>query len=308
MIGNFHFLRPWWLIAILPAAFLVWRIARTQDADWVWRGIVADHLLPYLFLKGKQHRRIGPLVLLTVVWIIVLVALAGPTWKRQPAPFADDTAVLVFVLKITPSMKTEDVQPDRLTRSVQKIHDLLALRAGARSALIAYSGTAHLVMPLTRDAGIINTFAVALDPKIMPNDGDVTAKALTLANGVVTKSGQSGSILLITDGITPDQQGALADFRKQSGVPIRVLSPLLPGPELKALEQMTGAIDARVLPITSDDADVRELARAAKFVSAIGKQQGDSWQDAGYWLIPLIAVLSTLWFRRGWMVSTSAMS
>jgi Ca-activated chloride channel family protein len=308
MIGDFHFLRPWWLIALPPAAFLIWRIARTQDADWVWRGIVAEHLLPHLFLKRKTHQRIGPLVLLALVWTLVIAALAGPTWKRQPAPFADDTAVLVIVVKVTPSMKTEDVQPDRLTRSVQKIHDLLALRAGARSALIAYAGTAHLVMPLTRDAGIIDTFAAALDPKIMPDDGDDVADALALAHEVVTKSGQSGSILLITDGITPDQQSPLAEVRNHWRVPIRVLAPLLGGPEIDALKKLARTIDARVLQITADDADIHDLARAAKFVSTAGKGQGDRWQDAGYWVLPLITVLSTLWFRRGWMVSTSAMA
>jgi Ca-activated chloride channel homolog len=308
MIGDLHFLRPWWLIALLPAAFLIWRLARTQSADWVWRGIVADHLLPYLFLKRKPQRRIGPLVLLATVWALVVVALAGPAWKREPAPFADDTAALVIVVKVTPSMKTEDVQPDRLTRSVQKIHDLLALRSGARSALIAYAGTSHLVVPLTRDAGIVHTFAAALDPKIMPNDGDAAAEALALADEVLAKSGQSGSIIWITDGIAPEQQNALSEFRKHSLAPVRVLAPLLRGPELDLLGKVAGTIGARVLPITPDDGDIRDLARAAKFVSAAVSGQGDHWQDAGYWLIPLIALLSTLWFRPGWMVSTSAMS
>ena len=56
---------------------------------------------------------------------MTVVALAGPAWQREPAPFADDTAVLAIVLKVTPSMLTEDIQPTRLSRSVQKIHDLL---------------------------------------------------------------------------------------------------------------------------------------------------------------------------------------
>jgi Ca-activated chloride channel homolog len=308
MIGDFHFLRPWWLVALLPAALLIWRIARTQDADWLWRGIVAQHLLPHLFVERKQHRRIGPLVLLAIVWTLAVAALGGPTWEREPSPFADDTAALVIVVKVTPSMKTEDIQPDRLMRSVQKIHDLLVLRAGARSALIAYAGTPHLVMPLTRDAGIINTFAAALDPKIMPDDGDSASAALALAGEVLGKSGQSGSIVWLTDGITPDQENALSELRKHSHVPVRVLAPLLRGPELDAVGKVARVIGASVLPITPDDADVRDLARAAKFVSASISGQGDHWQDAGYWFIPLIAILSTLWFRPGWMVSSSALS
>jgi Ca-activated chloride channel homolog len=308
MIGDFHFLRPWWLIALLPAALLVWRLARTQSADWMWRGIVAENLLPHLFVKRTSQRRIGPLVLVATLWALAVVALAGPAWKREPAPFADDMAALVIVVKVTPSMKTEDVQPDRLMRSVQKIHDLLALRRGARSALIAYAGTSHLVVPLTRDAGIVNTFAAALDPKIMPDDGDAAAEALALGDEVLAKSGQSGSIVWITDAIGPDQQNVLSELRKRLHAPVRVLAPLLPGPELDLLGKMAATVDARVLLITPDDADVRDLARAAKFVSSTVSGQGDRWQDAGYWLIPLIALLSTLWFRPGWMVSTSAMS
>ena len=46
----------------------------------------------------------------------------------------------------------------------QKIRDLLAARGGARTGLIAYAGTAHLVMPLTDDRGVIEPFLAALAP------------------------------------------------------------------------------------------------------------------------------------------------
>jgi hypothetical protein len=85
-------------------------------------------------------------------------------------------------------------------------------------------------------------------------------------------------------------------------------APLLRGQELDALGKMARAVGADVLPIASDDADIRDLARPAKFVSSTIGGQRDHWQDAGHWLIHLIALLSTLWFRPGWMVSTSAMS
>src|SRR5262245_33067985 len=220
MIGDFHFIRPWWLLALVPLALLVWAIRRRQDAAQPWRGIIAPNLLPFLLSGSTQRKVLSPLLLIAIGWLVSVIAIAGPTWRREPAPFAEDTAALAIVIKVTPSMKTEDVQPDRLTRSVQKIKDLLALRPGAKTALIAYAGSAHVVMPATTDAGIINTFAQALDPKIMPNDGDVVADALQLAEETLKRAG-SGSILWIADNVAPEQAAALSQWRKKSSTPVR---------------------------------------------------------------------------------------
>jgi Ca-activated chloride channel family protein len=228
VIGDFHFLRPWWFLALAPAVLLLWLIYRRQNVTRAWRGIVAPHLLPYLLSGENKRARFAPMVLLGMGWVIAILALAGPTWRREPAPFADDTAPLAIVVKVAPSMKTEDVQPDRLTRSVQKIHDLLAQRPGAKTALIAYAGSAHIVMPVTTDGAIINTFAAALDPKIMPADGDDAVGAMRLADQALASAG-SGSILWITDSIASEQRAALAAWRRSSQTPVRLLAPLYEG-------------------------------------------------------------------------------
>jgi Ca-activated chloride channel homolog len=300
--GDFHFLRPAWFLALVPVALLAWGIRRREDGGRPWHGIVDPHLLPYLLSGQGKRARFGPLELLALGWCVAIVALAGPTWRREPAPFAEDTAALAIVVKVAPSMRTEDVQPDRLTRSVEKIRDLLARRRGAKTALVAYAGSAHVVMPPTTDEGIIDTFAMALDPKIMPQDGDVAAVALRLADQTLADAG-AGSILWITDSIAPEQAQALAAWRKASETPVRLLAPLLGGAELSALR---GAADAELVQLTPDDADVRQLARAAKFSTAATGERSDRWRESGYWLTPLLALLGLPFFRRGWMVSTAA--
>ncbi len=158
------------------------------------------------------------------------------------------------------------------------------------AALIAYAGTAHVVMPATTDGGIINTFAQPLDPKIMPFDGDVAADAMLLANQTLAESG-SGSIVWITDSIAPEPAEQLEQWRKKSGTPVRLLAPLLSGSELDGLSKTARHADARLVRLTADNGDVVELARAAKFSSAATGQLSDRWQEAGYFLMPLIAVL-----------------
>ena len=303
MILDFHFVRPVWLLALVPLAALVFAVHRRQDASQAWRGIIAPHLLPFLLSGQAGRSRFSPLLLIAMGWTIAVVAVAGPTWKREPAPFADDTAALAIVVKVTPSMMTEDVQPSRLARSVQKIHDLLAQRRGAKTALIAYAGSAHRVMPATTDGGIIDTFAQALDPKIMPGDGDAAADALRLADETLAGA---GSILWITDGIANELQASLASWRKGSRTEVRVLPPLLPGAELDAVTSRAQSADARIVRLSADESDVSELARAAKFSTASTGETSDRWHESGYWLTPLLAVLLLPFFRRGWMARTAA--
>lgn len=305
MIGDFHFIRPWALLAVLPFAALVWWIYRRQDASENWRQIVAPHLLPFL-LSGQERRHwFSPTLLLAVGWLVTMIAIAGPTWQREPAPFADDQAAVAIVIKVSPSMITEDVTPTRLERGVQKVHDLLELRKGAKAALIAYAGTAHVVMPATSDGGIINTFAAALDPKIMPGDGDAAAEALRLADQALATAG-GGSIVWVTDGVSSEQGPALAAWRKSSSTPVHLLAPILPGEELDRLTQAAAPADAKLTRLAADDSDVQALAHLAKYAPATGGEMSDRWQESGYWLASLIAALLLPFFRKGWMLSTAA--
>jgi Ca-activated chloride channel family protein len=299
-VSDFHFLRPWWLLVLLPAALVGWRLWAASDPCRSWRGAIAPHLLPHLLVGREKRSRFSPVVLLIASWIAAVLALAGPAWQREPVPFADDTAVLAIVLKVTPSMQTQDVEPTRLVRSVQKVHDLLALRPGAKTALVAYSGSAHGVMPPTTDAGILDSFAGELDPKVMPVEGDAAGEALRLADEIVSKSGQRGWVLWVGDGVAADQLGALTEHRDKDRAPVSILAVVSDGPEFDSLKGAARALGADFVRVTPDDADVRRLAGNTRF-SMAADGTGERWRDAGYWLVPVLAVLDLLWFRPGWV-------
>src|SRR5262245_7971271 len=110
---EFLFLRGWWLLAAIPAIFVAWRLWTTDDTGRSWRRVIAPHLLPHLLTGHEEQGRFPPLLVLLLAWLLATVALAGPTWQREPAPFAEDTAVLAVVVKVTPSMLGQDIQPTR---------------------------------------------------------------------------------------------------------------------------------------------------------------------------------------------------
>ena len=304
MMENFHFLRPWWLLAFPASLAVIAMIRRSSNPEAVWRNIIAPQLLPYLVRSADSRPQQLPFVLMALCAAIGMLVLAGPSWRKEKSPFADDVAALVVMVKVTPSMKTEDVPPDRLTRGIEKLHDLLARRGDGKTALVAYAGSAHLVMPPTVDPGIINTFAEALDPAIMPVEGDSPAEALALASTTLAGSG-GGSILWITDDVAPDQIEAVKQWRKTNDSPVRILAPLS---DVSPVRAAADASQAKIIAITPDDSDVDELAKAAKFAPTYPAEGGERWKDDGYFLTPLLALLYLPFFRKGWMPAIAAKS
>lgn len=298
MLSDFHFLRPWWLLAIVPV-ILCWYVVRAKrDSMHAWKSVIAPHLLPYLVKNDGKRSKFRSLDLVALACCVAAIATSGPTWYRAPTPFANDKAALAIVIKVTPSMLTEDVQPSRLARSVEKVHDLLKMRGNAKTSLIAYSGTAHLVMPATTDVNIIDTFAQSLDPKIMPVEGDAASDAMQLADKSLADTG-GGSIWWLADDIPPEQIKALQAWAGKSSSPVSVLPMVASQQEADKVAQPARGLGMRVVPLSADDADVNQLIKMSDFQPAIGDDSEGRWADNGYWLTPLLAILLLPFFRRG---------
>jgi Ca-activated chloride channel family protein len=304
---HFHFLRPGWLLLLPLVVGLVWAVVRRNDAYHKWREFLAPHLLEVLLVDRRGSKRIRPITLLAVVLTLGIVALAGPTWRQQPLPFTQDTASLVIVLKVTPSMLTGDVQPSRLERAAHKIKDLLVKRAGLSAALVAYAGSAHLVMPLTRDANIINSFATELHPDMMPQHGDDPIAALTLAAKQLLGAKEKGAILWIGDALTADAATHIAAQGKRSLASLIMLGAVGLDPdstEREELQQAASVLGVRFEFIAPDDRDIDAIAAyvEADLTSVLETEAGTQWQDEGYWLLFPIIVLALFWFRAGWLM------
>ncbi|UCC84049.1 MAG: VWA domain-containing protein [Gemmatimonadota bacterium] len=304
--SAWHLLRPEFLWLALPAFLLIWLIAQRTDVQRQWRGVIAPRLLDALLVSGQRRRRIGPLHLLAFVLLVGIVALAGPTWRREPSPFTEDQAALVIALKVTPSMLVEDVQPSRLARSIHKIKDLLDQRQGARTALIAYAGSAHLVMPFTRDTAVINSFASELSPDLMPRDGDDPVAVIELATRLFADAGQAGSLLLVTDGIATTAAARIAESA-DAPIGLAILGVVGAGddsPESRELARAANTMGAELEFVAADGRDVTALSAKVEhsLASVVDDEGGERWRDEGYWLVPFLCGIGLMWFRPGWVV------
>ena len=302
-MSEFHLLRPYWLLSLLPLMFVCWAIWRRQDAHARLKKVISPHLLEHLVVGEQRTRRLRPASMLILTWIVTVIALTGPTWHREAAPFTDDDAGLVVLLKVTATMMATDIQPSRLQRAKHKLHDLLQQRKGTSTGLVVYSGSAHLVMPLTRDDRIVSAMVEDLTPELMPADGDALVAALKLAEEMLDQAGVPGSLLVMADNVAPSQVERLATAR--INVPVQFLALSASSAPIDAgMENAAAALGASLTPISVDEEDVERIAQRAQssFKAVAGMSSGDRWRDAGYPLLPLIALLSLMWSRKGWLV------
>ena len=297
-MADFHFLRPEYLLGFLPILCLVYLFC-LKHSGVNQPGFIDAHLLQHLLLKRKNKRGLSPLAVLACVWSLSVLALSGPTWQLQPTPFAEDQAGLMIVLKVDETMLASDVPPNRLERAKQKVGDLISLRQGARTGLIVYQGSAHLVMPLTTDSRIISLMLEDLMPEHLPKEGDDLLGAIQLAEATLNQANISGSILVIAD------QAQISDLAKDNATPIQFLAMQTPAQDTQSgLLAVSQALDAPVSSVTIDNTDIQQIQTRARrqYNQTAGEGEGQYWQDMGHWLLWPIVFLHLLWFRKGWAV------
>ncbi|WP_335338209.1 hypothetical protein [Lacimicrobium alkaliphilum] len=85
-LNEFHFLRPWWLLTLIPLTVLFIALIYLNRHRSGWQQVLAPHLYQHLLTAQGGVRNRPPLYLVAICWILASVALAGPTWERLPQP------------------------------------------------------------------------------------------------------------------------------------------------------------------------------------------------------------------------------
>jgi Ca-activated chloride channel family protein len=327
LIDHFHFLRPWWLAALIPVVIFALLLWYQKFNARQWQQMIAPELLGYL-LDG-QTTRIKPwqMIALLFAWIISCIALAGPSWEKRPVAVEQNQQALVLILDLSPSMVSEDVKPSRLVRARLKIIDLLRLRKDGQTALLVYAGDVHVVTPLTDDTETINNIIPALHPNLMPAPGSNTEAAVNRAIGLMKDANiYQGDLLLITDGVDADAQYTVQEIMERESqyrlsvlgiggttpTPIptekggfvrdsnrNIVTTSLNSGELQSLAQKTRG---RYRTMTNNSSDIdylMDLPAPQKEETQRVEREFDSWYDRGHWLVILLLPIILYCFRKG---------
>ena len=332
-LDAFHFLRPWWFAALIPALLLLVLYQWRKRSAGNWEQIINPALLPYL-MQGEEtnSRRSGWLLTgLGIVWLISCISLAGPTWQQLPQPVHKQDSALVLVFDLSPSMLVADVTPSRLIRARYKLIDILKNRQEGYVGLVVYGGEAHKVSPLTEDSNTIISLVPVLHPTLLPEYGSNTEDAIETAIELASNGGyEQADILLITDGVARAAFGDIQNMIAQAGkyrlsilgvgtsegapIPLgnggfvkdrsgNIMIPKLDSASLQMLASNTGGV---YRSISSDDSDIDALLQTTEqlFPDATREldRSFDLWDDQGFWLVILLLPALLVSFRKGSVV------
>jgi Ca-activated chloride channel family protein len=328
---TFHFIRPEWLIAIVPLLVIALLLTKISSKQSGWQGIVSSHLYKHLVVAKDKKSLKPPFYLVGLGWLLASIAMAGPTWQKLPQPVYQVSTGKVVILDMSMSMRATDLQPDRLTRAKFKTIDLLNSFDDGEVGLVVYAGDAFTISPLTSDVTNITTLIPSLQPEIMPIMGSEPLYAMEQAEQLLLSAGYNkGEIYWISDGIELDDVDVLQDhiakspYRysvlgvgTQKGAPIKMLDGgfmkdargniVLPILNSRYFSQVLGNTNGRYTPMQSDDSDIQNM----KFTSLTVAQeqvnediigQGDQWQDMGAFIVLSILPFAAYAFRRGLLV------
>lgn len=331
--GQFRFLRPGWLLVVIPALIASVTLRRTFVQAGSWSRVISPQLLPWLTDNSKAasgRNLLAPVAF--ALWLIAALALSGPSWKQIPVPVQKNQQALVILLDLSPSMLAEDIKPSRLIRARLKLLDFLQARKEGLSALIVYAGDAHVVTPLTDDTRTISALVPALTPGIMPISGNHPELAITRALQLLDNGGHlSGDLLLISDGLPASALKAIShQLDKHGGVTLSVLGmgtadgapiPIAEGGFYKdrdgsiviaryhgqKLRQLSKRYQGVYVELAHNDDDIQQLLSISKVREneaslRQAERTFDQYEDQGYWLALILLPFVILAFRRNFLV------
>jgi len=328
---EFHFLRPAWLVLIpisIVVTFAIWRFLGKKST---WGNIVSPKLLAVLTTDKRRAKSWPAYFALCFGWLLAVVAMAGPSWERRPQPLFEQNQSRVIVFDLSLSMNSSDLKPSRLQQAKFKLIDLIQTAKNKQQALVVFAGDGFIVSPFTNDSETLINLIPSLGVDTVPVQGSRADKgleqaALLIDNASVT----SVEIVLITDGVNADSvliakklaaQGhklEVLGVGTSEGAPILlpngsllkdesgdIVIPALDRSQLQALASAGGGSYANM------GVGDQEIARLNSTLDSLqerfsGSQSttlfGDSWVDAGTWLLLPLLLIASLSFRKGWLL------
>lgn len=330
-IDTFHFLRPAWLLMLLPIMILTLLFLYKPASKGQWQDFIAPEFHKILLTQPSTKRpSTWPIWGASLMASLLVMILSGPSWQQVNLPIEKNRQASVIVLDLSLSMLADDMKPNRITRVRFKLEDYLKQNSDMPTGMVGYSATTHTITPISEDNSTLLAMLPSLSPLIMPAYGSeplmAFQKALELFDGAEI---HARHLLWVTDDIETDQIEPIQRFFQKHEIELSMLlvgtkkGGVIKIPEYgllkddkdriviskqpKRLLNLAETLTDRSLALNNNHPDLSVLSPSKVMTDAketeSEQQQKSAWLDEGAFLLALIFPLLALGYRKGWLFS-----
>lgn len=280
--------QPLWLLLLLPMAAVLlylWR-RQSRQSELAGEGVMAPHLAKVF---SRQHQsRAGQLPILLALFLSVgfIVSLAQPS-----VLMGRDSSQRPLIIAIDQSSSMQDTVDGVSLNDRARVAVVDSFKRGIDRpvSVFAFSGSAHMLLPPTRQLDFVEVYLGYLSPQVMPVDGNnLQALSQVIDRSLPNLKASGFDLWLISDGLGSQQNNAesfnhwLGEHSAQA-----LIQPLS--------QQSLSALAGIQL---SHSATAEQIHSALQSLSPSWGESTE-YTNIGFWLLPLLALTLLFWFRRG---------
>ncbi|MGC1183350.1 vWA domain-containing protein [Legionella sp.] len=203
----FELVNPWVLL-VLPLPLLIWLLLPKAKIK-LPTALKIPFFADMIGITSQEKNSItiqSSLIIPILVWILLIIAVAGPRWIGEPKPIEHEGYNIMLALDLSGSMEIPDMilhgkAASRLMVVKNAAEQFVRERSGDKIGLILFGSQAYLQTPLTYDR---HTVLLRLEDATVGLAGQSTSigDAIGLAVKRLDSAPQKGRvIILLTDGV-----------------------------------------------------------------------------------------------------------
>lgn len=182
-------------------------------------------LVAYLSPEQSRFKTTVKFILGVLGFTCLVIALVNPKIGTRVEKVKSRGVDLVFAIDISKSMLATDVVPNRLEKSKQIVSQLINRLGGDRIGIIAYSGSAFPVLPMTSDYGVAKMFLQSMSPEMISAQGTSIDQAIQMAaSRYFSKKDKTNKILVILSDGEDHSNNAVAAAEIADDVKMRIIT------------------------------------------------------------------------------------
>jgi len=149
-----HFEWPWLFLALPLPLIIYWLPSKKQSQS---AALKIPHLLGGIqTTQYASTKNQTPLAILTLVWVLVVLASTRPQWLGEPIDIPTEGREMMIAVDLSGSMQVEDMElngntVNRLDMLKVLLGDFIERRQGDRLGLILFGDDAYMQTPMTFD-------------------------------------------------------------------------------------------------------------------------------------------------------------